>query len=303
MTRLSLGPVLYYWPGEKLLEFYQWVAASPVAIVYLGETVCAKRRSLRPEQWLELAQMLESAGKEVVLSSLALLEAGSELGAMRRLCRNGRFLVEANDMGAVQMLGGEVPFVAGATLNIYNLRTLQRLVGRGLKRWVMPLELSGGTLGEFLAEMSEEVETEVFAWGRMPLAYSARCYTARHHDLPRDDCRFRCADYPDGLLLSTREGEPFLVLNGIQTQSARSMCLLGQVPELADMGVDVLRISPQAEGTERVIELFHDVLHGHRGPDRALQELTTLAPDGLCDGYWRGEPGMLPPPSCRPAAG
>ena len=60
----------------------------------------------------------------------------------------------------------------------------------------------------------------------MPLAFSARCFTARHHRLKKDECDFRCRDDADGLLLAAGEGEPFLVLNGIQTQSAALQCLL-----------------------------------------------------------------------------
>jgi len=57
--KLSLGPVLYYWPRETLLEFYARIAASPVDIVYLGETVCSKRRVLNYSEWLELAERAE----------------------------------------------------------------------------------------------------------------------------------------------------------------------------------------------------------------------------------------------------
>ena len=104
MPKLALGPVLYYWPKEKLLDFYERIAASPVDIVYLGETICAKRRALNTEEWLALAERLSAAGKEVVLSTMALLEAESELKALHRLCENGSFTVEANDMGAVRLL-------------------------------------------------------------------------------------------------------------------------------------------------------------------------------------------------------
>ncbi|PIQ83699.1 MAG: U32 family peptidase, partial [Candidatus Omnitrophica bacterium CG11_big_fil_rev_8_21_14_0_20_63_9] len=38
--------------------------------------------------------------------------------------------------------------------------------------------------------------------------------------MQKDDCQFKCLDYEDGLALKTREGQPFLTLNGIQTQSA-----------------------------------------------------------------------------------
>jgi len=293
MTQLSLGPVLYYWPKAELLAFYERIADSPIDIVYLGETVCAKRRSLTLDDWLALGERLQQAGKEVVLSSLALLEAGSELGSMRRLCRNGRFPVEANDMGVVQMLRGNGPFVAGPSLNIYNQHTLEKLASLDLKRWVMPVELSCATLRDFLAALPAGIETEVFAYGRLPLAYSARCYTARHHGLPKDDCQFRCDNYADGLLLSTQEQQAFLVLNGIQTQSALTMCLLEHLPEVQAMGVDVLRISPQSRDTEQVIDLFHGCLNGDYALDDALARITPLMPTGPCDGYWTGGAGML----------
>jgi hypothetical protein len=45
---------------------------------------------------------------------MALLEAESELKTLRRLCENGRFTVEANDMGAVRLLAErKIPFVLG----------------------------------------------------------------------------------------------------------------------------------------------------------------------------------------------
>jgi collagenase-like PrtC family protease len=290
--RLALGPVLYYWPREDLLAFYESVARSPVDIVYLGETVCAKRRGLGLDDWLALAAQLVAAGKEVVLSSLALIEAESELKALRRLCAEGRFLVEANDMAAVQLLAGGGPFVAGPFVNIYNHRTLAALARLGLRRWVMPVELSRDTLAAIQAQRPDGVETELFAFGRLPLALSARCFTARAHKLPKDDCQYRCLDYPDGMLLSTQEDERFLTLNGIQTQSARTYTLLAELDDISRLGVDVLRISPQSRHTPQIIQAFADVLNARRDFADAHAELTGYMPAGPCDGYWAGRSGM-----------
>lgn len=290
--RLSLGPVLYYWSRDDLFAFYESIAESAVDIVYLGETVCSKRRSLKLDDWLTLADRLTAEGKEVVLSSLALIEAESELKSLRRLCDNGRFLVEANDMSAVQLLAGKVPFVAGPFVNIYNPHSLAALSRLGLRRWVMPVELSRDTLAAMHNERPDGVETELFAYGRLPLALSARCFTARAHKLPKDDCRFRCLDFPDGMLLSTQEDARFLVLNGIQTQSAQTYSLLGEIDDVLALGVDVLRISPQSHHTLRVIDAFADVLQGRRDATAANQGLMPCMPSGPCDGYWKGRPGM-----------
>ena len=290
-VRLSLGPIQYHWPKEKMLDFYRTIEATPVDIVYLGETVCSKRRSFRHQDWIEVAERLQAAGKEVVLSTLALLEADSELGYVRKLCNNGKFTIEANDMSAVQMLAGKTHFVGGASLNIYNPRTLSKLVGLGMTRWVMPVELSKSVLAGFQKEMPAEIESEVFGWGRLPLAYSARCYTARAHDVSKDNCANCCIDYPDGLTLSTREDKSFLVINGIQTQSARVHSLVQELNDPAT-GPDILRISPQSEDTERVISLFDRARSGSLKAAEAANELQRCSPVGLCDGYWHGEAGM-----------
>lgn len=290
--KLALGPILYYWPRDDVLAFYEAVAASPVDIVYLGEAVCSRRHEVRLNDWLDIAQVLREAGKEVLLSTQVLIESGADVTTLHKITANGTFMVEANDMGAVHCLEGKVPFVAGPHLNIYNLPTLQWLAPLGLHRWVMPLEMSRADLAVMQHGRPAGLQTEVFAYGRMPLAFSARCFTARHCNLPKDDCQFKCLEHPDGLLMRTQENEEFLVLNGIQTQSARVQNLLPEVTTMLSMGVDVARISPQAQHTVRILELFDGVIQGRLDATTANAELLTLMPEKPCNGYWYGKPGL-----------
>ena len=290
--KLALGPLLYYWQRDAVFKFYQSVAAMPVDIVYLGETVCSRRHELRLADWLDVAARLRAAGKEVVLSTQVLIESGSDVTTMHRVSGNGSFMVEANDMGAVRCLQGRGPFVAGPHLNIYNLPTLQWMAQLGLARWVIPLEMSRADLALMQDGRPDGLQTEVFAYGRMPLAFSARCFTARHRNLPKDDCRFSCLAHGDGLPMRTRESEDFLVLNGIQTQSARVHNLVGEFDDLMAVGVDVLRISPQWGHTGDIVALFHDVARGARTGAQALAAMTELMPDQPCNGYWHGRPGL-----------
>lgn len=89
--RISLGPLLYYWPRDKVLAFYNQVATWPVDSVYLGETVCSKRYELRMDDWLQIARQLTDAGKEVVLSTCELIESESDLRTLRKICGNDKF--------------------------------------------------------------------------------------------------------------------------------------------------------------------------------------------------------------------
>jgi collagenase-like PrtC family protease len=289
--RLAIGPILYYWQRESLFEFYEQIADSSADIVYLGEAVCSKRHNFRPDDWLEVAQKLADNGKEVVLSTQALIESESDLQTLRRLTENGNFAVEANDMGAVRLMSGK-KFVVGPHINTYNTQTLALLAELGAKRWVMPVEMSQAMLSDMLAGKPQGMETEVFVYGRLPLAFSARCFTARHYNLPKDDCQFRCLDHAYGLTLKTREGQPFLALNGIQTQSSSVYNLIAELEKMQHAGVDVVRVSPQPFHTDKILALFRQRLDGNLSAAEAAQQMARIIPDEPCDGYWHGRAGI-----------
>ena len=283
--KLAVGPLLYFWDRAVADRFYDAVAESPADIVYLGESVCSKRRTYRTVEWFSLADRLREAGKQVVLTTLALTEAEYTLAPSARTAGHPYALVQANDLAVVELRGGR-PFVIGPHVNVYNPSTLRFLAGQGATRWVAPVELGFEQLTALSAARPEGLELAVFAWGRLPLAVSARCFTARAHSLAKDDCEFVCGQYPDGLTVQTREDEQFLTVNGVQVQSARIHNAIGWLPRLREIGVDVLRLSPCSEGFFDVLAAFRAAVAGDPSPE-------SLLPAGdYCDGYLGGSAGM-----------
>ncbi|MBG6244664.1 U32 family peptidase [Candidatus Symbiopectobacterium sp. 'North America'] len=271
--KYALGTILYYWQKTDVEAFYQAASQNSADIIYLGETVCSKRRAIKVGDWLDLAKQLAASGKQIVLSTLALIQAPSELSELKRYVENGEFLLEANDLGAVNMAADRhLPFVAGHALNCYNAHTLRLLHKQGMMRWCMPVELSRDWLSDLLDQCDElgfryQFEVEVLSYGHLPLSYSARCFTARSENRAKDECETYCIKSPQGRAMLSQENQQVFVLNGIQTQSGYCYNLGNELASMQGL-VDIVRLSPQSLDT------------------------LPLMQDANCNGYWRRVAGL-----------
>lgn len=296
MTRvaLTLGPLFFHWPAERLRNFYFRIAdEAAFERVHIGEVVCGKRMPFSDPVWPEVIERLERGGKEVVLSTLAAPATVRERKAIAELCADDERLVEVNDITALPARGGR-PFVTGPFLNVYNEATAHFLVGRGAKTICPPVELSLETVGG-IASACPEVEFEMFAFGRLPLALSGRCYHARLHGLHKDSCQFTCEQDLDGLAVDTLDDQSFLAINGVQTLSAEVHAALFDQATLSRHGITRLRLSPHDCNMVEVAEIFRALLDEMEDPESARFRLSNLElPGNLVDGYARGKAGAQP---------
>ncbi|PDS40579.1 U32 family peptidase [Rhizobium anhuiense] len=288
--KLTLGPLLYLWPTERWRDFYFEIAdESPVDVVVLGETVCSKRLHFMENELAAVIERLEAAGKQVRLSTLALVTLDRESKYQEGLA-DATHLVETNDLSALHMLKGR-PHSVGPFVNVYNGATARILARNGATSICLPPELPAASVVE-ITRSCPDIAFELFAFGRVPLAISARCAHARSKGRTKDNCQFVCQEDPDGLPVNTLSGQPFLALNGVQTVSHCCQALLEDPVETRSLGVTSLRLSPQACDMTAVSLLFRALADGAIKPVEAkarLQDVYPAAP--LSNGFHHGVAG------------
>lgn len=288
---LSLGPVLFLWDGPKWRDFYFRIAdESPVKHVTVGEIICSKRFHFIDPFMEEVVERLQNAGKIVSFGSLALVMLEREVKHVRQTAKDSPFPVEANDLSALGLLAGQ-PHIVGPLVNVYNSATARVLAARGATSICLPPELPLQSIREIIKGVPETA-FEVFAFGRIPLAISARCAHARSKGTVKDHCQFVCREEPDGLPVKTLDSQPFLVLNGVQTLSHTCQSLIEDIPDLVRAGVRRFRLSPQDCDMVAVTRIHEDVLHGHIEPAEALVSLQQIYPAAqLSNGFLHGGVG------------
>ena len=289
--KLTLGPLQYLWPSERWRDFYFEIAdEAPVDVVVIGETICSKRLHFMEAELGVVIERLEAAGKEVRLSTLALVTLDREANYQRALAQEDVRLVEANDLSALYLLKSR-PHAVGPFINVYNAASARVLASNGATTICLPPELPASSVAA-IARSCPDLELEVFAFGRMPLAISARCAHARSKGRTKDNCQFVCQEDPDGITVKTISGQPFLALNGVQTLSHTCQALLERPDEWRAWGVGSLRLSPQTCDMVEVSSTFRRMLNGEIEPGQALARLRDLYPDiPLSNGFHHGKTG------------
>jgi collagenase-like PrtC family protease len=294
---LTLGPLLLHWPGEAWRDFHYRIAdEAPVDRVTLGEVVCPKRWPFNRPYLEPVIERLRRAGKRVVLATPALVGDDGDAALVRELAAHGAPL-EINDMAALGLLqrDGRRPEAAGPGINSYNEATLRHLAQQGISRVVPPPELPRASVTHLAGLHVRDGDVpalELQAFGRWPLAISARCYHARAYGRSKATCQYACSADPDGLPVETLDDQPFLAVNGVQTLSHAYACLAGEIADLRAAGVRAFRLLPQDVDMVAIARVFRGLLDGRTEVHAALDAIEQLSGDvALANGYLHDSPG------------
>lgn len=292
-VEIALGPLTYNWQIPQRQALYGAVASEPAFdVVYIGETVCAKRTPVVGQVMAEAVSTLEDAGRKVVHSTLSLATTASERRQILEIAEERDLMVEANDAAALRALSGRAHHV-GPHINIYNPGSLEALAEHGAVSFCLPWELSRKSI-EVIARRAADlgVATEIEVFGKAPLAISARCHHARAYGFTKDSCQYVCDRDPEGMAIRTLERQNFLALNGLQTQAYAVTLLVAEIEALRTMGVTRLRLSPLDLDMVKVGQIYRGLLDGKtEAKDAEIALLELLGDREPANGFYYGLEG------------
>ncbi len=159
------------------------------------------------------------------------------------------------DLGAFTLAGKYAPRCQrhiSTQQSIANYECANAWYDLGATRVVLARELSLDEIRTIREKTPKELEIETFGHGAMCVSYSGRCLLSNYMT-GRDSNRGACAQpcrYQYALVEEKRPGEYFPVFEdekGTYILNSRDMCMIDHLQDLADAGIDCIKIEGRAK--------------------------------------------------------
>ena len=156
------------------------------------------------------------------------------------------------DGGIVEIIKKEAPSIEihiSTQANIVSAHTANFWYKNGAKRVILGRELNKKQIKEIIDETPKDLETEIFVHGAICFGYSGRCFLSdflagRSANLGdcAQSCRWAYNVYVEehnkpGNLMPVEYDD-----KGTYIFSSKDLCLIKEIPEIVEMGVDSLKI-------------------------------------------------------------
>ena len=264
--------------------------------VYLGWGEFNARRGAKNFSDEEFAQALEychQRGVRVFLTLNTLVsdrELPRAVETAKTACRLGVDAVLVQDWGLFDLLRQalpDLPFHASTQMSLFTSGGCCEMAADGCERVVLARECSREDTEAIVKACPAEVE--IFAHGALCMCYSGQCAMSAVLG-GRSGNRGRCAQpcrLPYGVNEPAGKRYPL---------SLKDSCLAAEIPDMAAMGVDCLKLEGRMKRPEYVAVvtgIYARLLEENRGPtaeeQRQLEQ--AFSRSGFTDWYWQGRHG------------
>ncbi len=253
---------------EKAITAFKYGADA----VYLGIPKLSLRNKAGMEEF-DIEKIVEYAHKIdkkvfVAINIFARDELYNEIKKqIRFLYKIGVDAIIAADPGIVEMIkeyAPDIPIHISTQANTISYHTANFWHKNGASRIILGRELSKYDIEEILGNKAKDLEIEIFVHGALCVAYSGRCFLSQfmadksaNTGECLQPCRWNYNLYAEEI---KRPGEYFPVVeseNGITMFSSKDLCLINEIPEIIDMGVNSLKIEGRLKSDYYVATIVH----------------------------------------------
>lgn len=211
----------------------------------------------------------------------------------------------ASDGGVIQKIRKIAPNIeihVSTQANVVSYHAAKFWYDNGAKRVILGRETSKDQIQEIMKNKPEDLEVEMFIHGALCWAYSGRCFLSEYlscRSANLGDCSQSCRwAYNMYLEEKNKPGNLMPVEtdeNGTYILSSKDLCLIKEIPQIIEMGVDSLKIEGRLK-TEyylaSVVNVYRnaidDYMENPEGYDytKYLKELEKVKTRGLTTFYF-----------------
>ena len=186
---------------------------------------------------------------------------------LEELKPSGVIVADGGVMEVMKQYAPSVPINVSTQANIVSMHSANFWRNNGAKRMIMAREMNKEQLKYIMENKPEDMEIEIFVHGAICFAFSGRCFlsdflSCRSANLGEcsQSCRWSYNLYAEeknnpGELMPIEESE-----YGTSIFSSKDLCLIKEIPEIIEMGVDSLKI----EGRLKTEYYIASVINAYR---------------------------------------
>lgn len=144
-----------------------------------------------------------------------------------------------------------IPINISTQANTISLPACKFWKNNGAKRVILGREINIENLKKIMKDKDDDLEVEIFIHGAICFAYSGRCYLSdfivgEQASANKGKCAQLCRwNYNLYVENPKNKGELYPVMedeNGMTIFSSKDLCLIDELPEIVEMGIDSLKI-------------------------------------------------------------
>ncbi len=225
--------------------------------VYCGTSSLSlrTRTNMSDDELVKTINYVHSKGKKiyVALNIFAWDEKYDEIINLAKILNelkvDGIIVADGGVVEVLKEYAKDVDIHISTQANVTSFHNANFWYKNGAKRIILARELNKEQIKEIIKNKPGDLEIEAFVHGAICFGYSGRCFlsdflTGRSANL--GDCA-QCCRWEYNIYLEDKNNEGSLMKleddeNGTYIMSSKDLCLIKEIPEIVEMGIDSLKI-------------------------------------------------------------